>query len=62
MASVLVALESLGLGGRWERPLASPCLSRSPLVCSWRDLKTTVCFYLVLFYITLIMLSRQVRL
>ncbi|XP_039736760.1 adenylate cyclase type 7 isoform X1 [Pteropus medius] len=32
----------------------------SPSVCSWRDLKTTICFYLVLFYTTLILLSRQI--
>ncbi|KAM5207723.1 adenylate cyclase type 7 isoform 5-T19 [Hipposideros larvatus] len=32
----------------------------SPPVCSWWDLKTMVGFYLVLFYITLIMLSRQI--
>lgn len=40
---------------------AHPLVSHSPSVCSWRDLKTMICFYLVLFYTTLIMLSRQVR-
>ncbi|XP_037672345.1 adenylate cyclase type 7 isoform X2 [Choloepus didactylus] len=28
--------------------------------CSWRDVKTMINFYLVLFYVTLIMLSRQI--
>lgn len=32
----------------------------SPLACSWRDLKTMISFYLVLFYATLVTLSRQI--
>lgn len=51
-----------GLRGGWARPPPSHFVSHSPSVCSWRDLKTTICFYLVLFYTTLILLSRQVRL
>ncbi|KAM5207706.1 adenylate cyclase type 7 isoform 1-T7 [Hipposideros larvatus] len=66
--SSLGGTESLGptpppaLGGRMGARMTppSPCTSSSPPVCSWWDLKTMVGFYLVLFYITLIMLSRQI--
>lgn len=50
-------------GGLWaevEMTPAFPLISGSSPSCSW-DLKTMINFYLVLFYTTLIMLSRQVR-
>ncbi|KAF6076485.1 adenylate cyclase 7 [Phyllostomus discolor] len=47
---------SLGLGTLGE---TNATLS-SPPACACRDLKTTISFYLVLFYVTLVMLSRQI--
>lgn len=46
-------------GESWK----GPCLSLHSLsssACSWSHLKTMISFYLVLFYATLISLSRQV--
>ena len=36
-------------------------MSSSSSLCLWKDLKVMINFYLVLFYVTLIMLSRQVQ-
>ncbi|XP_036087153.1 adenylate cyclase type 7 isoform X2 [Rousettus aegyptiacus] len=60
-----LVLFSVSLCSRWhccDSPgnLTNGTDTLSPSVCSWRDLKTMICFYLVLFYTTLIMLSRQI--
>lgn len=49
------------LCGSWKRPLLFPFTPSSPPACPWSGLRTTISFYLVLFYTTLVMLSRQVR-
>ncbi|XP_062965291.1 adenylate cyclase type 7 [Cynocephalus volans] len=46
----------LGLGNLTE---TNGTLSSAPS-CSWSDLRTMIYFYLVLFYVTLLMLSRQI--
>lgn len=46
-------------GESWTGPCLSLHSCSSP-ACSWSDLKTMISFYLVLFYATLISLSRQV--
>uniref|UniRef100_A0A8C0JIQ9 Adenylate cyclase type 7 n=1 Tax=Canis lupus dingo TaxID=286419 RepID=A0A8C0JIQ9_CANLU len=38
----------------------SDCSDYSSSLCLWKDLKVMINFYLVLFYVTLIMLSRQI--
>lgn len=47
---------SRGLGNLTE----TNATNSSPVACPWRHLKTMINFYLVLFYVTLIMLSRQI--
>lgn len=46
-------------GESWKGPCLSLHSLSSP-ACSWSYLKTMISFYLVLFYATLILLSRQV--
>ncbi|XP_074171021.1 adenylate cyclase type 7 isoform X2 [Rhinolophus sinicus] len=63
---VYLVLFNMLLCPRWDccgHSLGTPTKTndtRSSAVCSWWDLKTMVSFYLVLFYTTLIMLSRQI--
>ncbi|XP_028333782.1 adenylate cyclase type 7 isoform X2 [Physeter macrocephalus] len=62
LALRLGLMPSPEFGGLWaevEMTPAFPLISGSSPSCSW-DLKTMINFYLVLFYTTLIMLSRQI--